>query len=162
VFALSTFDDGSGEALYVGGNFPSAIDSGDSYLAKWGCPGPDGPAAYCAPGNANSVSAGGAVLTSAGNFGTAAATFDLTGVPDQPGLLFAGSNTPDLPFGCGRRCVGGMVLRGAVLLPAGNQALGVPFDMSPASAVNIQYWYRDPAHLAVCGNAFNLSNALMP
>ncbi len=37
--ALTVFDDasGSGNALYVGGIFTRAIDSGDSYLAKWGC-----------------------------------------------------------------------------------------------------------------------------
>lgn len=28
------------EALYVGGQFLDAIDSGDNYLAKWSCPGP--------------------------------------------------------------------------------------------------------------------------
>ena len=37
VFALSVYDDGRGPALYSGGAFGSAIDSEDSYLAKWGC-----------------------------------------------------------------------------------------------------------------------------
>ena len=40
VVELAVFDDGTGdgEALFVGGSFASAIDSGDSYLAKWvGC-----------------------------------------------------------------------------------------------------------------------------
>jgi hypothetical protein len=40
VLALSAFDDGDGEALYAGGTFTSAIDSGDSYLARWGCEDP--------------------------------------------------------------------------------------------------------------------------
>jgi len=35
--SLILFDDGSGEALHAGGIFPSAPESGDSYLAKWGC-----------------------------------------------------------------------------------------------------------------------------
>lgn len=39
VWVLGTFDNGGGESLYVGGEFDSAIDSGDSYLARWGCPG---------------------------------------------------------------------------------------------------------------------------
>ena len=37
VFALTVFDDGGGAALYAGGEFTTAIDSGDSFLAKWGC-----------------------------------------------------------------------------------------------------------------------------
>ena len=37
VLALTVFDDGGGQALYAGGAFGSAIDSGDSYLAKWSC-----------------------------------------------------------------------------------------------------------------------------
>jgi hypothetical protein len=38
VEALTVFDDGDGPDLYVGGDFVSALDSGDSYLARWGCP----------------------------------------------------------------------------------------------------------------------------
>ena len=121
-----------------------------------------GPSAYCVPGSPNSVSALGAVLTSAGGYGTAGATFDLTSVPNQPGILYAGPNQLSLPFGCGDRCVGGLVLRGPVVFASGNQILGTPFDMSPPSALNIQYWYRDPANLSSCGAAFNLSNALQP
>jgi hypothetical protein len=37
VHALTVFDDGDGQALVVGGNFLSAPDSGDSYLARWSC-----------------------------------------------------------------------------------------------------------------------------
>ena len=38
VNCLLAYDDGGGPALYAGGDFASAPDSGDSYLAKWGCP----------------------------------------------------------------------------------------------------------------------------
>jgi hypothetical protein len=36
---LAVHDDGfgGGPALYAGGTFTTAFDSGDSYLAKWGC-----------------------------------------------------------------------------------------------------------------------------
>jgi hypothetical protein len=34
---LAVHDDGGGSALYAGGYFNSAIDSGDSYIARWGC-----------------------------------------------------------------------------------------------------------------------------
>jgi hypothetical protein len=37
VHALTVFDDGSGPALFAGGDYRSALDSGDSYLAEWGC-----------------------------------------------------------------------------------------------------------------------------
>ncbi len=39
VHALTGFDDGSGSgpALYAAGGFTSAIDSGDSFIARWGC-----------------------------------------------------------------------------------------------------------------------------
>ena len=35
--ALFVHDDGSGPALFAGGDFSLCFDSGDSYLAKWGC-----------------------------------------------------------------------------------------------------------------------------
>ncbi len=37
VEALVVHEDGGGTALYAGGEFTLAIDSGDSHLAKWGC-----------------------------------------------------------------------------------------------------------------------------
>ena len=45
VQALVVYDDGSGggPALFAGGQFVQAYDSGDSYLAKWGCPAPTAP-----------------------------------------------------------------------------------------------------------------------
>ena len=37
VAAFAAFGDGGGPALYAGGSFQSVPDSGDSFLAKWGC-----------------------------------------------------------------------------------------------------------------------------
>lgn len=37
VLELAVFDDGGGAALYAGGSFTVVPDSGDSFLAKWGC-----------------------------------------------------------------------------------------------------------------------------
>ncbi len=31
------FDDGGGSKLYAGGSFTNAFDSGDGFLARWGC-----------------------------------------------------------------------------------------------------------------------------
>jgi hypothetical protein len=36
VGALAVYDDGTGPALFAGGGFRIALDSGDSFLAKWG------------------------------------------------------------------------------------------------------------------------------
>jgi hypothetical protein len=37
VLALAVHDDGGRPALFAWGSFSSALDAGDSYLAKWGC-----------------------------------------------------------------------------------------------------------------------------
>lgn len=123
---------------------------------------PAGPASYCAPAAPNSVAAGGAQLVSTGGYGTAAAGFQVTGTPDQFGILFSGTTDGgQLPFGCGTRCVGGSVVRYGPFLPAGN-ALSVTIDMSIAPAnTRVQWWFRDPAGAASCGSVFNLSNALI-
>jgi hypothetical protein len=47
VVALTVYDDGTGPALYAGGHFTSAFDSGDSFLAKWGCADTTAPALTC-------------------------------------------------------------------------------------------------------------------
>lgn len=112
---------------------------------------------YCPPNSGNSVSINGALLTSAAGFGTAQATFNLAGVPDTFGLLFAGDSATDVALGCGRLCVGGTIVRGPVVMPSGNVLLGVPFDMSPAGTTHVQYWYRDSG---TCTSASDLSNAL--
>ncbi len=38
VLAMTTQVHGSGEWLVVGGWFPTVLDSGDSYIGRWGCP----------------------------------------------------------------------------------------------------------------------------
>ncbi|MFT4539894.1 MAG: hypothetical protein ACI835_002343 [Planctomycetota bacterium] len=113
---------------------------------------------YCDPPGANSVSPGGAVLTSTGNFGAANAGFHIASIPNQPGLLYSGPDTILIPFGNGLRCVGGNVTRGGVFFPIGNQVT-TTFNMSQLNTINIQCWYRDPMG---GGSFFNLSNALAP
>ncbi|MFT5154163.1 MAG: hypothetical protein ACI841_004170 [Planctomycetota bacterium] len=119
-----------------------------------------GAIAYCNPSGANSVSPSGALLESTGAFGTPGATFRLTSIPNQPGAMLISTAQQDLPFGCGRSCVGGTVIRGPVLYPTGG-VIDTPMAMGPTFTY-AQYWYRDPANLVVCGNAFTLSNGLMP
>ena len=112
---------------------------------------------FCDPAAPNSVSLTGGLLTSVSDFGTAQATFNVTNVPDGFGLLFAGDMTTSVALGCGTRCVGGMILRGPVMMASGNQVLGANFDMGQAGASHIQYWHRDSGP---CGSGSNLTNAL--
>jgi hypothetical protein len=49
VRALTTFNDRTGLALYVGGTF-STSPSGDRHLARWGCPDTTAPVITCPPG----------------------------------------------------------------------------------------------------------------
>lgn len=124
------------------------------------CDGGGGVTAYCDPANANSVSPSGASLVHAG--GAIGGNLDLTvtGVPNSPGIFFYGATQGDQPFGCGRRCVVGQVQRTGVFLASGNQ-VQASFSTSGASTpLNVQYWYRDTANQASCGNSFNTSNAL--
>jgi len=152
---------GPAAGCYWYGGYPANPWGGYHEIVIGGNGGGNDGTEYC-PANANSIDPGGATLAgTGGTFGTAGATFQLTNIPTQPGLLYAGPNQPNLPFGCGNRCVGGTVIRGAVQFPTANTH-NTSFDMSPANAVNIQYWYRDPAHNMTCGAAYNLSNALMP
>ena len=137
VNALAAFDTGDGPALYAGGGFSSAMDSGDSYLAKWGNPqGCGAPAiSICEPlvsgvigcpcGNApaggvrgcdNSSLTGGAQLSAVG---IAKLSFDslvLTTNGERPtatSIVLQGNNTiaTGVAFGQGVRCVAGSLRR---------------------------------------------------
>jgi hypothetical protein len=120
------------------------------------------PLNYCATTQANSVSATDALLSSTSGFGTSTATFDIKGIPNQPGVLCLVPNPANMPFGCGRRCINGAMTRGQVMFPTFNQLFGATFDMSAGNTVNIQYFYRDPANLVGCSSAFSLSNGVRP
>ena len=47
VLALAAHDDGTGPALFAGGDFTTATDSGDSFLAKWSCDDSTAPVLSC-------------------------------------------------------------------------------------------------------------------
>ncbi len=119
------------------------------------------PVAYCEPAGANSVSPSGARLAHVAGVPGHVLSLRVEDVPAQPGIFFFGPNQVDLPFGCGRRCVGGAVLRSAVQQPAGTsfEAQLDTTSLAP-TPFRIQYWYRDPAAAPSCGAGFNLSNAL--
>jgi hypothetical protein len=90
----------------------------------------------------------------------------------QFGLIFMGTAQIGLPFGDGKRCVGGSVVRfnppqnsgaaGSFTLGPGiaNYACNAAPSgcLTPFSTWNFQAWYRDPT--GPCGTGFNTSNAL--
>jgi hypothetical protein len=89
-----------------------------------------------------------------------------TPVPNQAGLFYYGPNQLDLPFGNGRRCVGGAVYRLDVHVASGNvlsHALdittppGMGGQIQVGSSWNFQAWFRDPMG---GGAAHDLSDGL--
>ena len=115
VYALSVHDDGAGPALYAGGRFTSAVDSGDSYIAKWGCDArPQRPTARPArqPAAARRCSppAGTPSATAPSGFTLSAATVE----GQKDGLFFFGTNGQQAnPWGNGTsyQCVVPPVVR---------------------------------------------------
>ena len=133
VNAFADFDDGTGSALFVGGDF-SASPTGGAHLAKWrSCPSVgvafcfgDGTGNACPCGNsgtagrgcANSTASGGALLEVTGSASVLAGDLVLVGTgaqPGQPGLYFQGNNAINggngIQNGDGLRCAGGNIRR---------------------------------------------------
>lgn len=88
---------------------------------------------------------------------------EVSNVPVQFGFFFCGLNQIDTPFGEGRRCVGGGVIRlGRPQVAHGNQSSQtIDLRLIPSEfyggSLNCQYWFRDPAG---GGTNFNLSDAV--
>lgn len=123
--------------------------------------GPPEPVAYCDPANGNSFSPLGASLAHVSGDPGQVMTFNISNVPNTPGILFFGDGQSDQPFGCGRRCVIGTITRSSVYIPGGNSFQAVWDTTGMASnPFNIQYWFRDPSHILQCGFDFNTSNAI--
>ena len=89
-----------------------------------------------------------------------------SGLPaNQPSLYFYGQGQTNVPFGNGRLCINGLVVRLPVIY-TGNGSIQFPinFNNLPAlgqihsgSTWNFQNWYRDPQG---GGSAFNLTDGL--
>jgi hypothetical protein len=180
VRALAVFDDGGGPALYAGGAFGSAIDSGDSYLAKWGCPDTSSGVVYCTAGTTTNgcvpaISGTGSASASAGS-GFTLSIADLEG--QKSGLLFYGvTGAKAAPWGAGTSylCVEAPLKRMSTQSSGGTvgacdgvffedwnayiaahpTALGQPFV--GGETVWAQGWFRDPP----APKGTNLSDALV-
>jgi hypothetical protein len=136
VDALTSFDDGNGSALFVGGGF-AVSPAGDSFLAKWGnpqdcgtpgspichpgiggiitCPCSNDPPAF-GPGCDNSAHTGGARLTATGIARLSYDTVVFTTHGEKPTatsivLQGASSSSSGVVFGQGVRCVVGHLER---------------------------------------------------
>lgn len=85
-------------------------------------------------------------------------------VPNSTGIIFFGPNQIDLPFGNGRRCIGGSVRRMPAVAATGN-VLRYEFDwnfvwasdLQPGTTWKFQAWFRD---IDGGGSEFNTSDAI--
>ena len=86
--------------------------------------------------------------------------------PNQFGLFYIGQNAVNLPFGDGRRCVGGTTRRLTLSMASGAGVLtqppgivaGANGSIAAGDTRRLQAWYRDPQ--GPCGSTFNLSDAI--
>lgn len=86
--------------------------------------------------------------------------------PGQFGLFYMGPNATNVPFGDGRRCVGGTTRRLTLTTADPNGILVQPPGIATDSnglivagdTWRMQCWFRDPT--GPCGNTFNLSDAI--
>jgi trimeric autotransporter adhesin len=93
-----TFDDGHGPALFVGGAMDEVVDTGDSYLSRWGCPSSLLPWSDLGSGLAGS--AGIPYLSGTGSlFADTSGSVKLSGaMPLAPAVLFISAASSPAPF----------------------------------------------------------------
>ena len=123
---------------------------------------------YCV-GSPNSAGSG-ASISASGCYILAENDFTLhgSGLPaSAPGLFFFGSSQVNVPFGDGRRCVGGSIVRiqPPVFASGGELSKVVDLAFPPIAShlmsggqTNFQLWYRDP--MGPGGSGFNTSDGL--
>jgi hypothetical protein len=180
VQCLVGFDDGSGEKLFVGGEF-TANAAGDGHLSRWGCQDPDVGRNYCSSGTTTNgcvpvVHASG--LPSASN--DAGFPVDVAQVEgEQLGvLLYSVTGPASLPWVAGSTsllclapplqrmtvqpttgivgsCAGSIVEDWSAFIALHPSALGNPFE--GGETVWIQGWFRDPP----APGGSNLSDGLL-
>ena len=162
--------DGDGEVDYLATAAPCCSQRGRAFVLSGANPRP--PTNECS-GAAHSAGPG-ARMNYRRSLSIALNEFRLR-VEDAPagntGLFFYGPNAIDVPFGDGRRCVGGTTARlsppaptsaGGTLQRQLDFTQGPPASgasaITPGSTWRFQFWFRDPAGPG--GSGFNLSDAL--
>ncbi len=126
---------------------------------------PTAPSVYCTSLANSSGLSGSASHSGQPSMGAGALTIHSDQLPANTfGLYFYGPNQIDLPFGNGRRCVGGALVRfspvntgplGQVSQLIDNSAL--PASLQAGDQRNFQFWFRD---VPGGGALFNTSDAL--
>lgn len=132
----------------------------------------DGSGASCPCGNFGQPGAGCATSTGAGarlsGGGSPSVSVDTLvlivegALPGQAGLVFAGLNAVQAPFGDGLRCAGGALRRLPVAFADANGSYAYASVASLLGVVagdlrRFQGWFRDPVG-SPCGSGFNLTN----
>jgi hypothetical protein len=178
VYATSAFDHGSGPFLFAGGAF-TAIDSGDAFLAKWGCPVPE-PEVYCTGKTTSAACV--PFLSYTGTPSATSGSFNILSndhVEGQIGVYLYSLQKANLSFHGGKLCVKAPFQRLMSLVKAtdgvactscaGNCRMfkrnfnaliqsGADPLLTPGQSVKVQVRQRDPADPTGFGD--NLSNGL--
>ncbi len=143
--------------------------SGEPYCfgdgSSLACPCGNESASGAGEGCANSTGPGG-LLTASGAASITSDDLVITAsqLPaNQFGIVYAGLNPTQIPFGDGHRCVGGGIVRFGVKSSGGSGSFSQSsaasiLGLSPGDTRRFQGWFRDP--MGPCGTAFNLTNAL--
>ena len=179
VNALAVHRDMYGSSLIVAGLFNSAPNSGDSFIARWGCPIQVAGTSYCTAGTSSqgcvASLAGNGVPSATSSSGHSIVASNLPG--QQSALIFYGVSGPvSTPWGAGSSflCVKSPTERTPTATVGGTggacdgtlsidwnayrathpTSVGQPF--SPGDQVWAQAWYRDPP----APKTTSLSNAL--
>jgi len=123
-------------------------------------------------GCANSASADGGYLETQGTASLSSDSVVLHSkglVPGLPALFFSGENKINgglgIVFGDGLRCVGFNAVRIEIGVSDANGELSSTAQISNANvaagdSLNYQCWYREVSSGGLCGNSFNLTNAV--
>ncbi len=162
VYSMTGYFDGSGMALYAGGDFTTAGGVGSNDIAAWsGCSGSGAGTSFCfgdgtgiacpcansgavGHGCENSVATGGALLAGVGGASLALDTLLLSSsgeLPGAPSIFLQGTTelANAVPFGDGLRCIGGALKRMYVKSAVGGivaaPAVGDPSVSARSAAV---------------------------
>jgi hypothetical protein len=145
VLAMATFDDGSGEALYIGGRFDEAVDGTPLFaIAKWdgstfSAVGPGFPAPKEVRGLAVYDDGSGSALYATGTF-----TADTNGLPMARFAKWNGTTWSEVGGGIGAN-PGPMVALPGIGLSVGGSftTVGDPDAPEPLQAGGLAYWARE-------------------
>jgi hypothetical protein len=160
LFDLTTFDDGSGPALFAGGDFSSAPDSGDANIAKWGgCPA--APPIWTDLGFGLAGVAGVPQLSGFGKLlaGSSGSLQLVDAAPLAPALLVLSTFGTPTPFK-GGTLVPVPILFSPLLATDLQGDQSVPWTAAPSGLSGLSLFFQCAIHDGVAVKGVALSNAL--